>query len=53
MAAATDGAVIDAVIVGTIQPAQLAQAERMGVRVVIPAMFRQETTDEDQPDQTG
>ena len=52
VAAATDTDAIAAVIGGTIQPPLLAQAERMGVRVVIPAMFRQQTTDDDQPDQT-
>ena len=50
VAAATDTDVIAAVIGGTIQPPLLEQAERMGVRVVIPAMFRQQTTDDDQPD---
>ena len=52
VAAATGGDAIAAVIGGIIQPPQLAQAERMGVRVVIPAIFRQQTTDDDQPDQT-
>ncbi len=52
VAAATDTDAIAAVIGGIIQPPLLAQAEQMGVRVVIPAMFRQETTDENQPDQT-
>ena len=52
VAAATDSDAIAAVIGGIIQPPLLAQAEQMGVRVVIPAMFRQETTDENQPDQT-
>jgi len=52
VAAATDTDAIAAVIGGIIQPPLLAQAERMGVRVVIPAMFRRQTTDQDQPDQT-
>ena len=53
VAAATDTDAIAAVIGGIIQPPLLAQAERMGVRVVIPAIFKQQTTDDDQPDQTG
>ena len=52
VAAATDTDAIAAVIGGIIQPPLLAQAERMGVRVVIPAIFRQQTTDEDRSDQT-